>query len=108
MTQTTIKVCIDEIYSKPPKKNYSTNKTDVCYIDKTCSLDILDLKDYGPEKNRYCRYVLVVIESFSKFKWTDPLKKNAITITHSFQNILNSSKRRQSLIESDRGKKSVQ
>ena len=47
-----IKIFINEIYSKPPKRNYSTNKTDVCHIDDVCSLDILDLKDHGPENNR--------------------------------------------------------
>ena len=32
MTQKTIKRSIDAIYSKPPKKNYLTNKTDVFHI----------------------------------------------------------------------------
>ena len=45
MTQKTIDVFITEIYSKPPKKNYTTNKTDVCHIDDFWSLDILALKD---------------------------------------------------------------
>ena len=45
MTQKNIKIFINEIYSKPPKKNYITNKTDVYYIDDIWSLDILDLKD---------------------------------------------------------------
>ena len=44
MTQKDIKIFINEIYSKPPEKNYSTNKTDVYHIDDTWSLDILDLK----------------------------------------------------------------
>ena len=38
-------------------------------------LDILDLIDYGPENNRNCRYVLVVIDDFSELSWTVPLKK---------------------------------
>ena len=37
MTQKTIKIFINEIYSKPPKKNYATNKTDVLYIDNIFS-----------------------------------------------------------------------
>ena len=41
-----------EIYSKPPERKYSTNKTDFYHIDDFWSLDILDLKDYGPENNR--------------------------------------------------------
>ena len=105
MTQKNIKIFINEIYSKPPRRNYPTNKTDVYYIDDIWSLDILDLKDYGPENNRGYRYVLVTIDNFSKFGWTTPLKnKNAQTIKDSFENILISSKRKPNLIETDRGK----
>ena len=105
MTQKNIKIFINEIYSKPPKRYYATNKTDVYYIDDIWSLDILDLKDYGPENNRGYRYVLVVIDNFSKYGWTIPLKnKNAQTIKDSFENILIGSKRKPNLIETDRGK----
>ena len=52
MTQKNIKTFINEIYSKPSKKNDPTIKTDVYHIDDIWSLDILDLKDYGPENNR--------------------------------------------------------
>ena len=76
MTQKNIKIFINEIYSKGHKKYYPTNKTDVYYIDDIWSLDILDLKDYGPENNKGYRYVLVTIDNFSKFGWTVPLKKN--------------------------------
>ena len=105
MTQKNIKIFINEIYSKPPQKNYITNKTDVYHIDDIWSLDILDLKDYGPENNRGYRYVLVIIDNFSKFGWTIPLKnKNSQTIKNSFENSLISSKRSPNLIETDRGK----
>ena len=105
MTQKNIKIFINEIYSKPPKRNYNTNKTDVYHIDDIWSLDILDLKDYGPENNRGYRYVLVTIDNFSKFGWTIPLKnKNAQTIKDSFENILTNSKRKPNLIETDRDK----
>ena len=105
MTQNNIKTFVNEIYSKPPKRNYATNKTDVYFIDDIWSLDFLDLKDYGPENNRGYRYVLVIIDHLSKFGWTAPRKnKNAQTIKDSFENILISSKRKPNLIESDRGK----
>ena len=105
MTQKNIKIFMNEIYSKPPKRNYATNKTDVYYIDDIWSLDILDLNDYGPKNNRGYRYVLVIIDNFSKFGWTLPLKnKNAQTIKDSFENILINSKRKPILIETDRGK----
>ena len=105
MTQKIIKIFINEIYSKPPKSNYVTNKTDVYHIDDTWSLDILDLKDYGPENNKYFRYVLVIKDNLSKFGCTVPLrKKNAQTIKDFFENILISSKRKPGLTETDRGK----
>ena len=67
MTQKNIKILINEIYPKGPKKIYATNKTNVYHIDDIWSLDILDLKDYGRENNRNYRYVSVVIDDFSKF-----------------------------------------
>ena len=105
MTQKSIKIFVNEIYSKEPRKSYPTKKTDVYHLDDIWSLGILDLKDYGPENNRGYRYVLVVIDNFSKFGWTIPLKnKNVQTIKDSFEKILLSSKRKPNLIESDRGK----
>ena len=45
---------------------------------------MLDLKDYCPENNRGYRYVLDVIDNFSNFGWTIPLKnKIAQTIKDS-------------------------
>ena len=104
MTQKNIKIFINEIYSKGPKRNYATNKTGVYQIDDIWSLDILDLKDYCPENNRGYRYVFVIIDNFSKFVWTIALKKNAQKIKDSFEKIFISSKRKPKLIESDRGK----
>ena len=65
MTQKSIKILINEIYSEPPEKNYSTNKTDVYLIDDIWSSDILDLQDYGVENNRNYRYILVIIDNYS-------------------------------------------
>ena len=96
---------INEIYSRGPKKNYDTNKTNVYHIDDIWILDILDLKDYGPEYNRGYTYVLFTIDNFSKYGWTVPLKnKNAQTIKDSFEYIIINSKREPNLIESDRGR----
>ena len=105
MTQKSIKIFINEIYSKGPKRSYATNKTDVYHIDDIWSLDILDLKDYGRENNRRHRYVLIVIDNFSKLGWTVPLKnKNSQTIKDFVEIVLISSKRKPKLLETDRGK----
>ena len=75
------------------KRNIS-NETDVYHFDDIWTLDILDLKDYGPENNRGYRYVLVVIDNFSKFGFTKPLQnKNAQTIKD-FRNYLDKFKKK--------------
>ena len=66
MTQKTIKIFIGEVHSKPPENFNANKKNDVYHIDLIWSLDLLDLKDYGLEINRGYRYVLVVIDNFSK------------------------------------------
>ena len=78
MTQKNIKKYVNEIYTNGPRQNYITNKTNVYNIDDIWSLDIVDLKGYGPESNRNYRYVLVVLDSFSKYDWTVPLKKKRL------------------------------
>ena len=100
MTQKAIKIFIQEIYSKRPKKKNSTNKTDFNHIDDIWSSDILALKDYGREKSRGYRYVSVKIDNFSNFGWTVALKnKTAQTIKDSFENIPTSSKGKPNLID---------
>ena len=69
-----IKNFVDEIYSTPPKKNYPTIKTMIKSIDDTWSSDLLDMKDYGIKNNKGYRYISVVVDNFSKFGWTIPLK----------------------------------
>ena len=105
MTRKSNKIFVNEIYSKPPKKYYPTNKTDIYHIDDIWSLDILDLKDHGPENSRGFRYLLVIIDNFSSFGFTITLKKkNVQTIKDFFEYILINSKRFPNLIETDRGK----
>ena len=103
-----IKIFIEEIQSRSPKKNYGTNKTITRSIDDTWSSDFLDMNDYGPENNRGYRYVLVVVDNFSEFGWTIPLKnKYAQSIRDTFSEIIKSSNRKPNLLETDDGKKYV-
>ena len=66
------------LFQRTEKNN--PNKTDVYHIDSLWRLDVLDLKDYGPENNKKYRYVLIVIDSFSKFGWIIAIR-NKIYIT---------------------------
>ena len=98
------KIFIDEIYSKPPKKNYSTNKIIYNHIDEIWSIDLADFSDYKISNNKNYRYIFIIIDNFSKFLWAIPLKnKYSQTITNEFSNILSTSKRKPLKLESDRG-----
>ena len=78
-----MRLFIDVMYSSSPKKICPTNRTIIKYFDDTWSSDLLDMKDYGPKNNRGYRYIVVIIDNFSKFGWTIPLKsKHAQSITH--------------------------
>ena len=98
------KIFIDEIYSKSPNKNYSTNKIIYNHIDEIWSIDLADMIDYKTSNNKGFRYIFIVIDNFSKYLFATPLKnKYSQTITNEFSNILSTSKRKPIKIESDRG-----
>ena len=99
-----MKIFIDEIYRKAPKKNYETNKITYNHIDEIWSIDLADFSDYKISNNKGYRYIFIIIDNFSKFLWAIPLKnKYSQTITNKFSNILSTSKRKPIKVESDRG-----
>ena len=72
-----IKIFTDEIYSKPPKRNYSTNKILYNQIDELWSIDLADMIDYKSSNNRRAfRYIFIVNDNFSKYLWAIPLQNN--------------------------------
>ena len=98
------KIFIDEIYSKPPKKNYPTNKVIYNHVDEIWSIDLADMIDYKISNNKGFRYIFIIIDNFSKYLWAIPLKnKYSRSITNEFSNILRTTKRKPLKIESDRG-----
>ena len=98
------KIFIDEIYPKPPRKNYPTNKMIYKHIDEIWSIDLADMIDYKTSNNQGYRYIFIVIDNFSKYLFAIPLKnKYSQTITNEFSNILRTSKRMPVKLESDRG-----
>ena len=104
MKRDLIKIFIDEIYSKAPKKNYPTNKIIYNHIDEIWSIDLADMIDYKISNNKGYRYIFIIIDNFSKYLWAIPLKNNnSQTITNEFSNILIKSKQKPVKIESDRG-----
>ena len=99
------KIFIDEIYNKPPLRNYPNSKIVYNHIDEIWSIDLAAMIDYKISNNKGYRYIFILIDHFSKYLWAIPLKnKYSQTITNEFSNILTTSKRKPLKMESDRGK----
>ena len=98
------KIFIDEIYSKPPVRNYPTNKKVYNHLDEIWSIGLADFSDYKTTNNKGFRYIFIIIDNFTKYLRAIPLKnKYSQTITNEFSNILTTSKRKPLKVESDRG-----
>ena len=61
------KIFIDEIYGKPPKRNYETNKIVYNHIDEIWSIDLADMIDYKISNNKGFRNVFIIIDNYSKY-----------------------------------------
>ena len=84
------KIFINEIYSRQPQKTFETKTTIIKSFDDTWSPDLLDINNYGSKNKRSYRYILVVIDNFSRFGWTIPLKnKYAQSIIDEFSDFMN-------------------
>ena len=99
-----IKIFIDEIYIKPPRKNHPTYKILYSHMDEIWSIDLAAFSDYKTSNNKGYRYIFITIDNFSKYVWAIPIKnKNGQKITQEISNILTTSKRSPVKLESDRG-----
>ena len=80
-----MKIFIKEIYSKAPKKQYSTKEIIHNHIDEIWSIDLADMIDYKTSNKEGLRYKFVLIDNFSKDLLCTPLKnKSSQTITNEF------------------------
>ena len=96
---------IDEEYSSPPEKIYTTKKIVPNHIDETWSINLADMIDYKISNNKGYRYIFIIIDNSNNYLWAITLKKKKYsqTITNEFSNILTTSKRKPHKLESDRG-----
>ena len=75
------KIFIDEIYSKPPRKNYPTNKIIYNLINEIWSIDLADMIDYKVSNNKGFRYIFITIDIFSIYLWAIPLEKYIVKLS---------------------------
>jgi len=97
----------EEAYSlhKPIRRHFLRNRTVVNGIDDQWQADLADISQIAKENAGY-RYLLTVIDCFSKFAWAIPVRrKDAIAITEAFATLLNVSKpRKPNKLQTDKGK----
>ena len=60
---------------------YATNNIVVFHMDDNRSMDFLGMNDFGPKTFKVFRYILAVVDEFSKIGWTNTLKtQNDLTM----------------------------
>ena len=88
---------------KPIIKKFKWHKVYSSFMDNIWGCDLADMQ-LITKYNKKNRYLLCVIDVFSKYAWVVPLKdKKGTTIVNAFQSILDSSKRKQNKIWFDQG-----
>ena len=95
----------DELH-KPIIKNFPKRKVYVNGIDKIWAADLIEMQAFS-EFNRRVRYLLTVIDVFSKYGWMLPLKdKTGKSVADTFMEIFKKSKRKPEKLWTDKGQKS--
>ena len=93
----------DELH-RPIIKNFKRRKVYFSFKDNIWGVDLADMQLIS-KHNKGIRYLLCVIDLFSKYAWVVPLKdKKGVSIVNAFQKILHSSKRKPNKIWVDQGK----
>ena len=88
---------------KPRKINFERRKVISNNIDHIWGIDLITMIKYSKQNKNY-KYILTVIDFFSKYSWCYPLKtKKSEEIINSFKDIFKKSKRKPSMIQSDQG-----
>ena len=90
---------------RPIRKKFKRNRIIVSGIDDTWQADLIDLQNFSKENNGF-KYLLTVIDVFSKYAWVFPIQnKTNKAIISSFQKIFQ--KRRPKKIHTDQGQEFV-
>ena len=89
---------------RPIRRKFRRNKIWAHYIDSIWGVDLADISKYARYNKPY-RWILFVVDSFSKFLYTVPLKnKSAEEVIAAFKKVFRQAGRRPAMIHSDMGK----
>jgi transposase InsO family protein len=86
---------------KPVRKSFPRNPYTIPNIEEAWEMDLVDLSSLSKYNNKY-KYLLNVIDIFSRFAWSVPLKdKTASSITAALKSLFQN--RKPISIQSDKG-----
>lgn len=89
---------------RPLRKKFPRNRYVVYNKDELWQADLNDMQSLQQENDGY-RYLLTVIDVFSKYAWAKPLKKKTgAAITNAFETIFHESGRKPLKLQTDKGK----
>lgn len=93
---------INEIHTSA-RRNFKRRKTIIKGFSDLWQADLVEMQVFAKQNGGY-RYILVVIDCFSKYVWTEALKnKTAKVICSSFKNILQQVKYVPNNLQTDHG-----
>ncbi len=76
----------------PARKNFARRKTLTFGIDDLWQADLVEMQELK-NLNKGYRYILTIIDTFSKFAWAQPIKdKTGISVTRAFESCLDNRK----------------
>jgi hypothetical protein len=88
---------------KPVIKKFSKRKIITKGIDDLWGIDLLIFDKYSKQNNGY-KYALIVIDTFSKMAFVEPIKnKTGEVVTKAFEKVIKNYKRKPNLIHADKG-----
>lgn len=93
---------VKEIF-KPARKNFLRRKIIIKDFYETLSVDLADMQKYATE-NKNMKFILCVIDNFSKFAYVRPLKnKTGPEVAQAMEEILSLCPAKPKFIHSDQG-----
>lgn len=93
---------VEELH-RPARKNFRRRRVIVKGLNDMWQTDLVQMNQYSKVNKGY-KYILVVINVFSKYAWCQPVKnKSGKEVTLAMKTILDQSKIKPKLIHSDRG-----
>jgi len=95
---------VSELHA-PARRFFKRRKVVLKCIDDLWQADLVDLQVYKKFNKGY-RYLLIIIDCFSKFAWAEPLKtKTGVEVTEAVNKIINAyPKRKPNFLQTDLGK----